>query len=180
MDEGKPGAIAKVIRRNPKTGQREFGDLVWGLLPCRTERPTTAVRPIHARAETVQELPMFADAFRSRRAIVPATEYYIRTEKDGRPQRYVVTRADGKPMAWAGLWESFVWPGDRVERSYCVITVDANATIAPHHDRMPLILEPADWPVWLGEAPGDPATLLRIVDPDVIRCEPVAQRRGSR
>ena len=92
----------------------------------------------------------------------------------------MVTRVDGKPMAWAGLWESFVWPGDRVERSYCVITVDANATIVPHHDRMPLVLEPEDWPLWLGEAPGDPATLLRMVDPDVIRCEPVAQRRGSR
>jgi putative SOS response-associated peptidase YedK len=128
----------------------------------------------------VQELPTFADAFRNRRAIVPATEYYVRTEKDGRSQRYVVTRSDGKPMAWAGLWESFVWPDERVKRSYCVITVDANATIAPYHDRMPLILEAEDWPVWLGETPGDPASLLRMVDPSVIRCEPIAPKRQSR
>lgn len=107
-EEGTRGAIAKVIRRNPKTGQREFGDLVWGLLPYQADQPETVARPIHARAETIQELPMFSGAFREHRAIVPATEYYIRAEIRGQPQRFVVTGVDGKPMAWAGLWESYV------------------------------------------------------------------------
>ena len=73
-----PGRLGQVIRLHPRTGQRHLDWLTWGLSPGATDSAETALRPIHARAETVAKLPMFADAFRHRRAIVPATEYYHR------------------------------------------------------------------------------------------------------
>jgi putative SOS response-associated peptidase YedK len=75
---GGPGRQGRVIRLHPKTGQRHLDWLTWGLLPHDTADLHSAPRPIHARAETVPDLPMFADAFRRRRAIVPATEYFQR------------------------------------------------------------------------------------------------------
>ncbi|MFP5248261.1 MAG: SOS response-associated peptidase [Acidobacteriota bacterium] len=135
------GRRGHVIRLNPKTGKRHLDWLTWGLLPYATENPDTAPRPIHARAETVAELPMFAEAFRKRRAIVPAAEYYQQRTKGGPKERYAISRQDGRPMAIAGLWESHVWPDGRMELTYCSITIAANAVVAPIHDLMPLVLE---------------------------------------
>src|ERR1700722_7047524 len=77
-EDAGPGRPGQVIRLNPKTRQRQLDWLAWGLLPHDTENPDTAPRPIHARAETVAELPTFASAFRNRRAVVPVGEYFQR------------------------------------------------------------------------------------------------------
>jgi putative SOS response-associated peptidase YedK len=96
-----------------------------GLLPHDTDNPAVASRPIHARAETVAELPMSADAFRHRRAIVPASDYYQRRTIGGAAQRFAIRRRDGQPMAIAGLWEAYVAVDRSVEKTYCIITVEA-------------------------------------------------------
>jgi putative SOS response-associated peptidase YedK len=168
-----PGRLGVVVRVNPRTGQRHLDELVWGLLPHNTADPATAPRPIHARAETVADTPLFADAFRRRRAIVPVDTYYQRKTGAGTEARYAVSRADGRPMAWAGLWESYQWPGGEIERTYCVITVAANALLSPIHDRMPVVLEEADWPLWLGEVPGDPLALLVPPAKSILRVRPM-------
>jgi putative SOS response-associated peptidase YedK len=128
----------------------------------------------------VQELPMFADAFRRRRAIVPADTYNLRAAKGDLGARLVVSRADGTPIAWAELWESYVWPGGRIERTYCVITVDANGLVAPWHDRMPLVLEPESWDLWLGDIEGDPAALLWPAADDVLMLRPIGKKAPAR
>ena len=107
-DQGK-GKRGWVVRRNPATGERQVDELFWGLLPHGTKNPATAPRPINARAETVADHPMFSGAFRERRAIVPATVYYQRSTRRG-SGRFAISRKDGRPMAFAGLWESFRWP----------------------------------------------------------------------
>ncbi len=156
-----PGRPGQVIRLHPKTGQRHLDWLTWGLLSPATEHPGSAPGPIHARAETVAALPMFVDAFRHRRAIVPAAEYYQRRTIGEAGQRYAISRRDGRPMAIAGLWEAFRRPDGEVVRTYCIITVEAAGAVAEIHDRMPLVLDEPDWPVWLGETPGDPVALLQ-------------------
>ncbi len=118
---------------------------------------------------------MFADAFRRRRAIVPADLFY---PKDSRSRRYAISRRHGKPLAFAALWESYRRPHGRVSRSYCVITVPANEVVAPFHDRMPLVLEEQNFGVWLGEVPDDPETLLRSSATKILICR--AQRRTDR
>ncbi len=177
IDAG-PGRPGQVIRFNPKTGQRHLDWLSWGLLPRASEHPEAAPRPIHARAETVADLPIFAEAFRQRRAIVPAAEYYQRATKGEPGRRYAVSRRDGQPMAIAGLWEAYGFPSGEIIRTYCIITVAANAVVAAIHDRMPLVLEEKDWPVWLGEQPGDPVALLRPTGEDVLVIGPA--RKASR
>jgi putative SOS response-associated peptidase YedK len=155
-------------------------ELVWGLLP-HNANPASCPRPVHARAETVATLPIFADAFHRRRAIVPVDVVSGRGsigENAGR--KFNFARDDGDPMALAGLWESFVWPDGQIERSFCVITVATDEMMAPIHDRMPVVLERADWPLWLGEVGGDPTALLRPPAPGVLKFVSAgAARRGK-
>ncbi len=155
-------------------------ELVWGLLP-HDANPSTCPRPVHARAETVATLPIFADAFRRRRAIVPVDVVSGRgLVGDNAGRKFSLSRDDGDPMALAGLWESFVWSDGRIERSFCVITVAANELMAPIHDRMPVVLERDDWPLWLGEVDGDPASLLRAPASGVLKFMSAgAARRGK-
>jgi putative SOS response-associated peptidase YedK len=156
-----PGRPGQVIRLRPGTRQRHLDLLTWGLLPAATANFADAPRPIHARAETVAELPMFADAFRHRRAIVPAGEYYQRQTIGEPGRRHTISRRDGQPMAIAGLWEAFRRSDGEIERTYCIITTAALGAMAEIHDRMPLVLEESDWALWPGEVPGDFAALLR-------------------
>jgi len=176
--EAGPGRLGQVIRLHPRTRQRHLDWLTWGLLPSETENPDSAPRPIHARAETVAVVPLFAEAFRHRRAIVPATEYY-QQRTIGRPvQRYAISRRDGQPLAIAGLWEAFRRPDGEIVRTYCIITTEATGTVAEIHDRMPLVLDEPDWPVWLGEEPGDPTTLLHPAAGDKLVLRPMHGRRS--
>lgn len=171
-----PGRPGQVIRRHPRTGQRHLDKLTWGL---RTKHSEAATALIHARAETVAESPLFAEAFRHRRAIVPAAEYYQRRTIGQPGQRYAIARRDGQPMAIAGLWEAFRRPEGEMARSYCIITVPATGVIATVHDRMPLVLEEPDWAMWLGEVPGEPAALLRAPTDDVLVLRQLLGRRSA-
>jgi putative SOS response-associated peptidase YedK len=82
-------------------------------------------------------------------------------------------------MAVAGLWEAFRWPSGKITRSYCIITTEPNSLLAPIHDRMPVVLEKEDWPVWLGEQPGDPASLLRPPAADILQCRSAGYRAAK-
>lgn len=78
-----------------------------------------------------------------------------------------------------GLWEGYRWPPGETTRSFCIITTGPNALMVPIHDRIPVVLETADWPVWLGEADGDPAALLRPAADGVLRAWPISTRVNS-
>lgn len=170
---GRPGLV---LRYNPKTGQRHLDELIWGLLPHDTEDANAAVRPINARAETIATHPLFASAFRDRRALVPMSVYFQQRWTGGLKEVFAISRRDGEPMAVAGLWEAFRSPDGAITRTYCIITTEPNSLIAPVHDRMLIVLEKADWPVWLGEQPGDPSQLLRPPAPEILECKPTGQR----
>ena len=79
-------------------------------------------------------------------------------------------------MAFAGLWEGYRWPDGKVTRSFTIITADAGTDVAELHDRMPVILEPADWSLWLGEVSGSPASLLHPLPLGTLRVWPVDRR----
>jgi putative SOS response-associated peptidase YedK len=175
-----PERLGSVVRLNPRTGERDLDRLVWGLLPYDTKDPSNAPRPIMARAETVAAHPLFASAFRNRRAIVPMSVYYQRRPTGGPGERFAIFRRDGEPMSVAGLWESFAWPDGSITRTYCIITTVANALVAPINGRMPVVLQREDWPVWLGEQPGDPASLLRPPPAGILQSHPIGGGRTKR
>ncbi len=170
-----PTQDAMVVRRHPETGERRLDLLRWGLVPAWTKDLKAARKPINARSETAAGSAMFRPALAARRCLVPADAFYEwRTEADGK-QPFAIARQDGQPLAFAGLWEGWRSPDGETLRSFAILTTAANATMRPLHERMPVILEPQDWPAWLGETPGEPSDLMRPAADDVLRLWPVSR-----
>jgi putative SOS response-associated peptidase YedK len=122
----------------------------WGLIPHWSEDARIAARTINARAETVGQAPAFRDALRKRRCLVPADGFYEWRREGGVRQPYRIVRADDRPFAFAGLWSGWRDPASgEVRRTFTIVTTQANDAIASLHDRMPVILPPDAWDVWL-------------------------------
>ncbi len=156
-----PTQHAPVLRRHPESGERRLDLLHWGLVPHFTADLATARKPINARSETAATSPMFRDALARRRCLVPADAFYEWVQEGKAKQPFAIARADGQPMALAGLWEGWRAADGSVLRSFTILTTQACTTLAALHERMAVVLEPEDWPVWLGEPNGDPLALLR-------------------
>ena len=159
----------------------------WGLVPRWSKDATAGGRLFNARSETVDTKASFRDAFRARRIIVPADGFYEwHLEKTGRKQPHYFTRADGAPLAFAGLaerWRQKGAPeGTPYLRSCTVITAPAGADMEGIHDRMPVILDPSAFDVWLDPSNEDVEelrALLRPPPPGTILHHPVQTRVGS-
>jgi putative SOS response-associated peptidase YedK len=121
----------------------------WGLVPHWARDATLAASMINARAETVAEKPAFREAWRRRRCLILADGFYEWRRGPDRKQPFYIHPADGLPMAMAGLWESWGRPGEIPLLTACIITVAANAAMAPVHHRMPAILDGAAQRLWL-------------------------------
>jgi putative SOS response-associated peptidase YedK len=174
-----PTQRALVIRRHPETGKRHLDQLQWGLIPHFTKDLKAARKPINARAETAANSGMFRGALTSRRCLVPADAFYEwRTMPDGK-QPYAIARRDDAPLAFAGLWEGWRSPDGHTVRSFAILTTSANATMAVLHDRMPVILEEDQWPIWLGEGEGNASDLMQPAAEDVLRLWPVSRAVNS-
>ncbi|MCC6305180.1 MAG: SOS response-associated peptidase [Rhodobacteraceae bacterium] len=147
-------------------GARRLVVLRWGFLPAWYKAPGDGPLLVNARAETVAARPAFRTAARERRCLIPADGFYEwQKAAGGERLPWFVTRRDGAPMAFGGLWQAWEGAGERL-LACAIVTTPANAALAPVHDRMPLILEPADWPLWLGEAGHGAARLMRPADPE--------------
>jgi putative SOS response-associated peptidase YedK len=135
------------------------GELLrWGLVPHWAKDPGMGAKMINARAETVAEKPAFRDAFAARRCLIVADGFYEWRREGGRPQPMWITRADGEPFAFAGLWATWHGPDERVLRTCSIVTTHANDALAPIHDRMPVMLAPETEADWLD--PAAPPELL--------------------
>jgi putative SOS response-associated peptidase YedK len=110
---------------------------------------------INVRAEALTEKPAFRAAFRARRCIVPASGFYEWRRRGGPKQPFLIRRKDWQPMSLAGLWESWTDPETGEVVTTCtIITTEPNALMAELHDRMPVILDPADYGTWLDPGRG--------------------------
>ena len=139
-----------------REGRRLLGVYRWGLIPSWSKDGVGAAGRINARAETVRSKASFRSAFARRRCLLPADGFYEWERcPDGRKRPWYIQRADGAPMAFAGLWD--VWRGadGNVVRSCAIVTTTANSLMAPIHDRMPVVLQPDAWPAWLDRTNDD-------------------------
>jgi putative SOS response-associated peptidase YedK len=172
---------AMVVRRPPNTGEseRHLDVLRWELVAHYTKFLKSARKPINARSERAASSGMFRGAFTGRRCLVPVDAFYEwRAMSDGK-QPYAIARVDGQPMAMAGLWEGWRAQDGETWRTFAILTTTANAKMQSLHDRMPVVLEPADWAVWLGEDAGDPIALMRPAGDDVLHLWPVSRAVNS-
>lgn len=125
-------------------------ELRWGLVPAWAKDPSIGNRMINARAETLAEKPAYRQAYAKRRCLVLADGFYEWKSREAGPkQPFWFSRADGGLMTFAGLWERWVSPDGEVIESCVIITTGSNATLAGVHDRMPVIIAPADRARWL-------------------------------
>ncbi len=140
----------------------------WGFLPRWYRSTTDGPLLINARSETIAQKPAFRDACRERRCIIPATGFYEWTKTaEGVRLPWYIQRGDGAPLAFAGIWRE--WGRDDVKITTCaIVTTAANAPMAAIHKRMPVVLEPSDWQVWLGEAGKGAAALMTSAHDDVL------------
>jgi putative SOS response-associated peptidase YedK len=171
-----PSQAAMAVRRHPQSGERQLDLLRWGLVPHFTRDIKAARRPINARAETAATSGMFRGALAGRRCLIPADAFYEWQATGEGKQPHAIARRNGAPLALAGLWESWHAPDGETIRTFAILTIQANATMAVLHHRMPVILEERDWPTWLGEAAGAPASLLRPAADDLLDTWPVSPR----
>jgi putative SOS response-associated peptidase YedK len=136
-----------ILRIDPRDGQRELVMARWGLVPWWSkELPKKPF--INARCETVHTTPMFREAFAERRALIPATGFFEWQQRADGKQPYRFRRQDLEPFAFAGLWE-FWRKGDQEILSAAIIVGEPNPLVSAIHDRMPVILDPADYNRWL-------------------------------
>ncbi|HMJ37549.1 MAG TPA: SOS response-associated peptidase [Baekduia sp.] len=125
-----------------KEGEPRGDVLRWGLVPHWAKDPRTGFKLINARSETIAEKPAYRDALKTRRCLIVADGFYEWRKRDdrARKQPFHITRADGAPFAFAGLWAVWHGPGDEVLRTATIVTTGANDLLADIHDRMPVIL----------------------------------------
>jgi len=174
-----PTMDAPVVRLHPETRERHLDLLRWGLVPFNTSDLKSARKPINARSETVATSPMFRAAFARRRCLVPAAAFYEWKATPAGKEPFAITRADGDPLAFAGIWEGWRAPDGEVLRTFAILTTAANRQVSALHDRMPVILERETWPMWVGEQDGDPTSLLRPADEGLLRIWPVSKAVGN-
>jgi putative SOS response-associated peptidase YedK len=164
------------IRQHPETRERTLDLLSWGLIPYWMEAKPKPP-PINAKAETVAKAPMFRDAYRRRRCIVPIDAFFEWKAVLGTKvkQPFAIAMADRSPFGLAGLWENWKAPTGEWVRTFAVITTSANDLVAEIHDRMPAILTPQDYDRWLGPE-ADPGELLRPFPRELMTLWPVSTR----
>ncbi|MFK7753801.1 MAG: SOS response-associated peptidase [Sedimentitalea sp.] len=147
------------VVRTGETG-RALVAMRWGFLPHWYKAENAGPLLINARGETLAEKPAFKAACRDRRCIIIATGFYEWTKTpDGARLPWYFTRRDGAPIAFGGIWQS--WGRDTPQTTCAIVTTAANTHVSAIHHRMPLILDPTDWPLWLGEAGKGAARLMR-------------------
>jgi putative SOS response-associated peptidase YedK len=160
-----PTTNVHVVRQG-ETG-RALVVMRWGFLPRWYKTPSDGPLLINARAETIAEKPAFRDACRTRRCLMPATGFYEWTRGGEKPLPWYITRADGAPVVFGGIWQEWV-QGDQRFATCAIVTTDANAPMSAIHHRMPVILEAEDWGKWLGEEGKGAALLMKPSADDVL------------
>src|SRR6266511_5862659 len=182
-----PRATVYAVRERVEGDERRrvLSALRWGLVPSWSKDVRSGDRMINARAETLTDKPAYERAFRMHRCLIPAEGFYEWQRRGNQKQPMFIHRRDGEPMAFAGLWAA--WrdandPDSEWLRTCAIVTTNANDTLAPLHDRMPVVLEARDWQRWLDPAVEDDDALGSMLVPaadDLLVAYPVGTAVNS-
>ncbi|HEV7668702.1 MAG TPA: SOS response-associated peptidase [Thermoanaerobaculia bacterium] len=164
-----PTQEAAVVRV-PKPGEKRRLDLLrWGLVPGWADDPSIGNRLINARAETVAEKPSFKRSLQKQRCLVLADGFYEWRKEGKLKQPIWIHRTDGRPFAFAGLWASWRPKGAPREvpplETFTILTTTPNELMKPIHDRMPVIVAPEDYGLWLDPAVVEPERVAPLLRP---------------
>ena len=160
LPEGPDFNVCPTARISVVRDGRRLVAMRWGFLPHWYKSPTDGPLLINARAETIAEKPAFRAACRARRCLIPTAGFYEWNRDGAEKLPWFIRRADGQPLVMAGIFQE--WERGEDHHVTCaIVTTSANEVLEPIHHRMPVILEPKDWPLWLGEAGKGAALLMK-------------------
>ena len=146
-------------------GVRHYKSMRWGFVPHWYKQANGGPLLINARAETIAEKPAFKSACRERRCIIPASGFYEWTRlEDGTKLPWYIQRTDGAPIAFAAIWQDWGELGPTA----AIVTTGANKAMGEIHHRIPVILEPDQYALWLGENGKGAATLMQATDENTL------------
>lgn len=168
-----------VVRQSPKEPIRQASLMKWGLVPSWAKDASGVASMINARSETAPALPAFRDPFKYRRCLIPADGFYEWKRTGTSKQPFCFEVNDGEVFAFAGLWDG--WRNaERLWIKTCsILTTTPNAVTSTIHDRMPVILHPDNYDLWLDPGMTNVAAvseLLKPYDPRLMRAYPVSPR----
>ena len=174
-----PTQPVAVIRQDPKQPIRRLSLVRWGLIPSWSKDASGAAKRINARSETASTLPAFRDALKLRRCLVPADGFYEwqRTAKAKQPFCFEVN--DGELFAFAGIWDRWRDASGKLLETCSILTTSPNDVTATIHDRMPVIVDPEAYDLWLDPGMSDTrvvSDMLKPYDAARMRCYPVSTR----
>ena len=176
-----PTQPVPIVRQDAK-GRREMVLVRWGLIPSWSKGPDSRYSMINARAETVAQKPAYRSAFRYRRCLLPADGFYEWRAAGGGKQPYVLRSRDRAPLALAGLWEHWQDADGNEIESCTVLVREANAQVRPVHERMPVVIGPETFDLWLdihAQKPQPLETLLAAQQPPELEIYPVGRAVNS-
>lgn len=174
-----PTQPVPVIRQHPKEPIRQISSMGWGLVPHWAKDSAGAARTINARSETAAEKPAFRDPLKFRRCLIPADGFYEWARRNGSKQPYCFDVNDGELFAFAGLWDGWKDANGNWIKTCSILTTTPNAVTSAVHDRMPVILDPDAYDLWLDPGMQDAARiseLLKPYDAHLMRSYPVSTR----
>ncbi len=158
-------------------GKRQFALVRWGLVPAWVKDPKKFTLVINARGESALDKPAFRAAMKYRRCLIPADGFYEWKATGGPKQPYFVRLKSGAPMAFAGLWETWMGPNGEEMETAAIVTTDANRMLSDIHKRMPVIVPPEAFDLWLDCAHVDAQTAAALIAPtpdDALEAYPVS------
>ena len=159
-----PSQMVASIRQAPENGHRECVMLKWGLIPSWAKDASVGNKMINARGETVVEKPSFRKPFLFQRCLVLADGFYEwKREREGK-QPYYIRFHDHRPFVFAGLWERWAKTEPAIE-TCTVITTSPNSLMEPIYQRMPVILDPQAYEMWLDPSIHEPRFLTPLLTP---------------
>lgn len=173
--------IIAIVRHGDKN---HLEKLYWGLVPFWAKDISIGNRMINARSETAATKPSFRSPFKNRRCLILADGFYEWKREKGHKQPMYLTLPDGRPFAFAGLWETWDNRGKETNpyRSATILTREASESVMPIHNRMPVILKPKSFQTWLDRANQDVRLLQDLVQKEVyqkLRSVPVSKQVNS-
>ncbi|MBI5589891.1 MAG: SOS response-associated peptidase [Deltaproteobacteria bacterium] len=170
-----PTQAAAVVRSSGKTHKLDL--LRWGLVPSWAKEISGGNRMINARNESLPDKPAFRNAVRFRRCVVPASGFYEWKPEGSHKVPYYIRLSDGAPMGFAGIWEAWKTHEGSFLETFAILTTSANPLIATIHDRMPVILHPDAYALWLDKDVSNPKQLQSLYLPypaDLLTLHPVS------
>ena len=167
-----------IVRFDKRAGERSLDPARWGLVPYWAKDIKVGFANINAKAEGIENRP----AFQRRRCLVPVDNFYEWKKTRAGKHPYTIALVDRSLMALAGLWENWRSPTGEWVRSFAIITTTPNELCAELHNRMPVVLKPETWGVWLGEEAADAVSLKAMLAPfpsDEMTRWPLSARVGN-